>query len=83
MEKIMTIIYNKRNLNIKAIADGSLGLESLGLDLEEAELLYNRIELPYNRYVVYHVGEFYLDNSNGNIEIKLKDEYREQVKQFL
>ena len=82
--KMMTIIYNKHNYDIKAIGSGILNVDSVGLTKEEAEILYDKIVMPCNKYILYHRTEFKLvKNENRNLELKMKDEYKELAKQFL
>ena len=83
-KKMMTIIYNKYNYEIKAIGSGVLNVESVGLDKSEAEILYDKIIMPCNKYILYHRTEFELiKNKEGNLELKMKDEYKELAKQFV
>ena len=77
IKKMMTIIYNKHNYDIKAIGSGILNVESTGLDKEEAEILYDKIVMPCNKYILYHRTEFELvKNDNGKLELKMKEEYK-------
>lgn len=85
-DKKMTIFYKLRTLEINVMAeDEDSGFEILGMDdIEDAKLLYGKITIPFNRYLLRHRQEFELiKDVNENLIIKMKEEYKEQAKQFL
>lgn len=91
MDKKMTIFYKKRGWNTGIVEIDSVfqGIQDLrvyigDLDIEDIELLYDFIVVDYNEYLLRHIKEFQLvKDVTGNLNPQMKEEYKEQAKQFI
>jgi hypothetical protein len=68
----MTIFFNKRTGGIKIIAPGIQTMNVFGEEKQDYELIYDFIELEFDRYVLENSGSFYIDESK---ELKLRNAY--------
>lgn len=84
MDKDMVIFYKLRTLEISVVGENNIGFEVFGMDVEDSKLIYGKMYVPYNKYLLRHADEFILvKDEAGNIAPQMKDEFKEQAKQFL
>jgi len=85
MNKNMTIFYNLRTLAISIMGENEIGFEAFGMDdIEDAKIIYGRLLFPLNEYLLRHRKEFELiKDENGNLIPQMREEYKEQARQFL
>ena len=82
-DKLMSIIYNKENKHICAICSGGdtpLSICADGITDNQAELLYGKIVLPYDKYVILHSYMFKL---NDKLELVLEEEYKHDLSKYM
>ena len=80
----MTIFYKKRTLEIDVIALRRKDLSIYSLDKEDAELIYGYIVIPFDEYISNHTNLFELyKDGNDNINIRMKNEVKNDLKKYL
>lgn len=84
MDKKMTIFYKKRNLLIDAVCEGVQDLTYYGGEVEDMELIYGYIIVEHDKFILKNNKGFYLDkDENGNLSLKIKSEFKEQLSSYI
>lgn len=80
----MTIFYKKRNLDIDKISTGEQDLSTYArMDLEDAELVYGFIVVDYDDYAFNNIKNFDLVNTDSNMILQMKQQYKEQLQKYI
>lgn len=82
--KKMTVFYKLRNLEIDAICTGEQSLEFYSdLEEEDSKLIYGLIIVDLDLYVLRNKRFFELIQSNGALELKMKEEYQKSLLKYI
>lgn len=85
MSNKITIFYKKRNLEMDAICENVQDLSFYNdMDLEDAKMLYGYIVIDGDRFILKNRTGFYLEqDENGNVTLKIKENFQETLKKYL
>jgi hypothetical protein len=82
--KKMTIFYRLRNLEISDTCTGVQSFRYFGENIEDYEMIYGRLVLDYDVFILRNTQDFYLEkNENGEVQLKMKLEFQESLKKYL
>jgi hypothetical protein len=82
--KKMTVFYKLRNLEIDAICTGEQSLEFYSdLEEEDSKLIYGLIIVNQDMYVLRNKRFFELIETNGTLELKMKEEYQKTLQKYI
>nr|DAF76779.1 MAG TPA: hypothetical protein [Caudoviricetes sp.] len=82
--KKMTVFYKLRNNEIDAICTGEQSLKFYAdLEEEDSKLIYGYIIVDLDMYVLRNKRLFELVESEGDLILRMKEEYRDSLKKYI
>jgi len=85
MDKKMTIFYRKlKNNKIDRVIQGEQTLKSyVQIEEDEASLLYGLLIIDFNPLILNNFNYYQVVEENGEMKVKLKEEYKDIFTKYM